>query len=215
MVILSCEGSEFGDDKPEAALRAMFDYASAEAECSHRTGASTWLRLGPERFPETAEWDEESDPDDGLPVLVDTTPLKGLAAWDWLANVGASTVPGADRDRRSAALGRLGERGDRDAVARQRGQHRFRRARGNNTSCPTRPSARRKKSSAAGSCTTVTIQRRRATPAGAPFPGAAVKIRDEAPQSRPPSRSAQFFAVRPVRPASRRTTSRPSEGCRL
>ncbi|CAN91627.1 hypothetical protein predicted by Glimmer/Critica [Sorangium cellulosum So ce56] len=94
MVILSCEGSEFGDDKPEAALRAMFDYASAGGRVFASHWHNTWLRLGPERFPETAEWDEESDPDDGLPVLVDTTFPKGLALRDWLANVGASTVPG-------------------------------------------------------------------------------------------------------------------------
>ncbi|WP_437534042.1 carboxypeptidase regulatory-like domain-containing protein [Sorangium sp. So ce726] len=94
MVILSCEGSEFVDDKPEAALQAMFDYASAGGRVFASHWHNTWIRLGPERFPETAEWDEESDPDDGLPVLVDTTFPKGLALQDWLANVGASTVPG-------------------------------------------------------------------------------------------------------------------------
>ncbi|XXX79488.1 carboxypeptidase regulatory-like domain-containing protein [Sorangium sp. So ce134] len=94
MVILSCEGSEFKADKPEAALRAMFDYAAAGGRVFASHWHNTWLRLGPERFPETADWDEQSDPDDGLPVLVDTTFPKGAALRDWLVTVGASTVPG-------------------------------------------------------------------------------------------------------------------------
>ncbi|MGK3991048.1 carboxypeptidase regulatory-like domain-containing protein [Sorangium sp. So ce136] len=94
MVILSCEGSEFEEDKPEAALRAMFDYASAGGRVFASHWHNTWLRLGPERFPETADWDESSDPDDGLPVLVDTTFPKGEALRDWLVTVGASMVPG-------------------------------------------------------------------------------------------------------------------------
>ncbi|KYF55702.1 hypothetical protein BE04_40890, partial [Sorangium cellulosum] len=94
MVILSCEGSAFLADKPEAALRAMFDYASAGGRVFASHWHNTWLRLGPERFPETADWDEGSDPDDGLPVLVDTTFPKGAALRDWLVRVGASTVPG-------------------------------------------------------------------------------------------------------------------------
>jgi hypothetical protein len=94
MVILSCEGSEFVEDKPKAALKAMFDYASAGGRVFASHWHNTWLRLGPEPFPETATWDEESDPDDGLPVMVDTTFPKGLALRDWLVNVGASGVPG-------------------------------------------------------------------------------------------------------------------------
>ncbi|WP_437816421.1 carboxypeptidase-like regulatory domain-containing protein [Sorangium sp. So ce1078] len=94
MVILSCEGSEFRADKPETALRAMFDYASAGGRVFASHWHNTWLRLGPERFPDTADWDEDSDPDDGLPVLVDTTFPKGLALRDWLVAVEASAVPG-------------------------------------------------------------------------------------------------------------------------
>ncbi|WP_437487966.1 carboxypeptidase regulatory-like domain-containing protein [Sorangium sp. So ce1014] len=94
MVILSCEGSAFVADKPETARRAMFDYASAGGRVFASHWHNTWLRLGPERFPDTAEWDEESDPDDGLPVLVDTTFPKGMALRDWLVTVEASAVPG-------------------------------------------------------------------------------------------------------------------------
>ncbi|WP_437735747.1 carboxypeptidase regulatory-like domain-containing protein [Sorangium sp. So ce1335] len=94
MVILSCEGSEFRADKPQAALQAMFDYASAGGRVFASHWHNTWLRLGPGRFPETADWNEESDPDDELPVLVDTTFPKGEALRDWLVAVEASREPG-------------------------------------------------------------------------------------------------------------------------
>lgn len=94
MVILSCEGSEFRADKPQAALQAMFDYASAGGRVFASHWHNTWLRFGPGRFPETADWNERSDPDDHLPVLVDTTFPKGEALRDWLVTVEASKVPG-------------------------------------------------------------------------------------------------------------------------
>ncbi|WP_437289547.1 carboxypeptidase regulatory-like domain-containing protein [Sorangium sp. So ce406] len=94
MVILSCEGSEFEDDKPEAALQAMFDYASAGGRVFASHWHNTWLRRGPGRFPETADWEEKPDPKDGLPVLVDTTFPKGEALRDWLVTVEASKNPG-------------------------------------------------------------------------------------------------------------------------
>lgn len=94
MVILSCEGADFAGDKPEASRQAMFDYASAGGRVFASHWQNYWLRSGPGRFPETADWEEESDPDDGLPVHVDTTFPKGEALRDWLVNVGASTVPG-------------------------------------------------------------------------------------------------------------------------
>ncbi|MGK3996284.1 carboxypeptidase regulatory-like domain-containing protein [Sorangium sp. So ce1024] len=95
MVILSCEGSEFKADKPDAALQAMFDYASAGGRVFASHWHNTWLRFGPGQFPDTAIWHERSDPDDKLPVLVDTTFPKGEALRDWLVAVGASQEPGA------------------------------------------------------------------------------------------------------------------------
>ncbi|AUX40614.1 hypothetical protein SOCE26_020150 [Sorangium cellulosum] len=94
MVILSCEGAYFEEDKPPAALQAMFDYASAGGRVFASHWHNYWLRRGPGRFPETADWKEEADPDSGLPVLVDATFPKGQALWDWLLHVGASTTPG-------------------------------------------------------------------------------------------------------------------------
>jgi hypothetical protein len=111
LVILSCEGDTYPATKPDAALKAMYDYANAGgrlfASHWHRYWFSTAARTGPNPQPagspspfETlGAWADRDAPGDQTPQqditanVVDTFP-KGKAMKEWLVNVKGSTVPG-------------------------------------------------------------------------------------------------------------------------
>jgi hypothetical protein len=109
IVILSCEGLPNDVDKPDAALRNMYDYESAGG----RVFASHWHRVwfspnAPVPVPMTGTWHDEPDPP-GMVVTatVNTGFPKGKAMSEWLVNVGASASAGqldiqAARDNISA-----------------------------------------------------------------------------------------------------------------
>ncbi|MEZ4307737.1 MAG: carboxypeptidase regulatory-like domain-containing protein [Polyangiaceae bacterium] len=92
--LLACEGSQNPDEKPAAALQAMFDYTSSGG----RVFASHWnnyfLEDGPDPFPTTADFHHQPDLPNPITALVDQTFPKGQALAEWLFHVGASTVQG-------------------------------------------------------------------------------------------------------------------------
>ena len=113
LVILSCEGDTYPATKPDAALKAMYDYTNAGgrlfASHWHRYWFSTAARTGPNPqpagnpspFEPFATWADRAAPGDQAPApglditakVNDTFP-KGKAMKEWLVNVKASTVPG-------------------------------------------------------------------------------------------------------------------------
>jgi hypothetical protein len=94
VLLLACEGGQNPNEKPPAALQAMFDYMAAGG----RVFASHWnnyfLEAGPDPLPQTALYHHQPDLPNPVTAFIDTTFPKGEALSDWLVNVGASAVPG-------------------------------------------------------------------------------------------------------------------------
>jgi hypothetical protein len=98
IVLLSCEGQTFPQEKPQGALQALVDYTNVGG----RVFASHWHRYwfhpdSPAQgvFNDVGAWgDAPTDPPDPSTGVVDTSFPKGKAMQEWLVNVGASTVPG-------------------------------------------------------------------------------------------------------------------------
>ncbi len=113
IVILSCEGQTLPDEKPPAALKALYDYSAQGG----RVFASHWHRFWfstaantqggqnepagpmPSPFETFATWSDQDapgdqKPDPGATGIVDDSFPKGAAMKQWLVNVGGSTTPG-------------------------------------------------------------------------------------------------------------------------
>lgn len=108
VVLLSCEGNEHPETKPEAALNALYDYAKkggrvftshyhhywfSSSPVPEVKGIATWVNglTCPEPIAESCP----KDPDKTLTVnaTVNTSFAKGAAMRDWLENTGALTGP--------------------------------------------------------------------------------------------------------------------------
>jgi hypothetical protein len=93
VVLLSCEGGTYPDEKGAAAFQAMYDYANLGGRIFASHWHEVWFQQGPAPFPSVANF--VNMPDIGnLTANVVTTFPKGKALADWLVNVGASTVSG-------------------------------------------------------------------------------------------------------------------------
>lgn len=94
VVLLACEGGQNQDEKPQAALDALFEYTKSGG----RVFASHWnnyfLDHGPDPFPATATFNYQPDLPNPITAAVDTSFPKGQALSEWLVNVGASQVAG-------------------------------------------------------------------------------------------------------------------------
>ena len=96
MVMLSCECGEHNETKPQAALDAMYAYASAGGRVFASHFHYTWFQNGPTELRSVADWfgapgNPENPPG---PFSIDTSFPKGAALADWLVNVQASTTKG-------------------------------------------------------------------------------------------------------------------------
>jgi hypothetical protein len=109
MVLLACEGqyTRVPETKPQAALDAMYAFASEGGRIFASHYHDYWFAKGPHDFPSTASWllntcgtdPQTCGPVDQSPgyhenVSVDTGFPKGNALADWLVNVKASTTRG-------------------------------------------------------------------------------------------------------------------------
>lgn len=92
MVVLSCEGSEYGSDKASA-VNAMRDFANAGGRIFASHYHHYWFSSGPSDFQSTATWSPGGFGSDGT-FLIDQSFPKGKSFADWLMNVGASTTKG-------------------------------------------------------------------------------------------------------------------------
>jgi hypothetical protein len=109
MVLLSCECDPSPDEKPAAALRAIFDYTSAGGRVFGSHYQYYWLEDGPEPFPMSATWNHDLMMDNEIVATIDESFPKGRAFKEWLVNVGGSPAPGG-----TLAIGEA--RGDVEAV---------------------------------------------------------------------------------------------------
>jgi hypothetical protein len=92
MMMLSCEGDEHPEEKPQAALDAMRDYANAGGRLFGTHYHYYWFKNGPAPLPQIASWSAPFSLSSGYSI--DTTFPKGNDFADWLVNVGASTTRG-------------------------------------------------------------------------------------------------------------------------
>lgn len=97
IVILSCEGDTFLDEKPVAARQAMYDYVSQGGRIFASHWEHVWFSEGPAVVQATGDWMSRDNPTvDGGPLTaaINQTFPKGEALAKWLVNVGASTTQG-------------------------------------------------------------------------------------------------------------------------
>jgi len=93
VVLLSCEGGKYANQKGAQAFQAMQNYANLGGRVFASHWHEVWFTDGPAPFPTVAEF--VSEPDIGtLTADVTTTFPKGQALAEWLVNVQASTTPG-------------------------------------------------------------------------------------------------------------------------
>jgi hypothetical protein len=97
IVILSCEGTTFPDEKPMASRQALYDYASQGGRVFASHWHHIWFSDGPPPVPTTGEWMSRDNPADAatpVPATINQSFPKGEALAKWLVNVGASTTLG-------------------------------------------------------------------------------------------------------------------------
>jgi hypothetical protein len=95
MVILSCEGQQFPEDKSAAARAALVAYSDMGGRVFASHWHNIWLQGGPPPWSSVATFtnNQQTLPNNYLGDVQTTFP-KGNALADWLVNVGASTVRG-------------------------------------------------------------------------------------------------------------------------
>jgi hypothetical protein len=94
MVILSCEGAQFPNEKSDAARAALVNYANLGGRVFASHWHNIWLQGGPPPWSEVATFGNGGNLTDNYPGEVNTTFPKGNALADWLVNVGASMTRG-------------------------------------------------------------------------------------------------------------------------
>jgi hypothetical protein len=94
VVLLSCEGDEFLNEKPAPARQALFDYLNGGGRAFLSHWHKIWLQEGPAPFPDMVRFNDRDD-DLNVSATVDTSFPKGAALAEWLVNVQGSTLPGS------------------------------------------------------------------------------------------------------------------------
>jgi hypothetical protein len=94
IVILSCEGATYADQKTQGARQALYDYESLGGRVFASHWHHIWFSGGPNPVPAVGTWKDQDDPQDPIIGTLNTTFPKGQAMSEWLVNVGASTTPG-------------------------------------------------------------------------------------------------------------------------
>jgi hypothetical protein len=93
VLLMSCEGGEYPQEKSAGARELMQQYADGGGRIFMSHWHKIWLEQGPDPFPELVNF-VNSDEDLTLTASVDTTFPKGQALAEWLVNVQGSTQLG-------------------------------------------------------------------------------------------------------------------------
>ena len=98
IVIMSCEGNAYANQKPAASRQALYDYASVGGRVFASHYHHIWFSGGPAPVPTTGTWRERMpNPamgDTPLTATINQGFPKGAALAQWLVNVGASNMLG-------------------------------------------------------------------------------------------------------------------------
>ena len=90
VVFMSCEGGQFPDEKPAAALQAMFDYSDLGGRVFASHWHNYWLQAGPDPWDQTVTLEFLDDLND-IEADIDQTFETGQALAEWLQNVDGSS----------------------------------------------------------------------------------------------------------------------------
>jgi hypothetical protein len=108
IVIMSCEGNEYANQKPAASRQAVYDYASLGGRVFASHFHHIWFSGGPDPVPTTGTWRTRTNPGvmggggpgggmenpGPFPATINQAFPKGAALAKWLVNVGASSMLG-------------------------------------------------------------------------------------------------------------------------
>jgi hypothetical protein len=94
IVILSCEGDQMENDRPEGARQAVYDYTTIGGRLFASHWHHRWISDGPDPFPATGTWRDRGNPDTPTDATINMTFPKGAALAEWLVNVQASAALG-------------------------------------------------------------------------------------------------------------------------
>ncbi len=93
VVLLSCEGGQFANDKPAAARQALLDYVNGGGRVFLSHWHKSWLEEGADPLPDVITFNTTDD-DQNISASIDTSFPKGEALAQWLLNVQGSTTLG-------------------------------------------------------------------------------------------------------------------------
>jgi hypothetical protein len=93
VVLFSCEGGQFPQEKPDAARAALLEYLDDGGRAFLSHWHKIWLEQGPDPLPTVMNFND-SDDDQDFTADIDTSFPKGAALAQWLVNVEGSTVLG-------------------------------------------------------------------------------------------------------------------------
>ncbi len=93
VVLLSCEGGQFANDKPPAARQALLEYLNGGGRAFLSHWHKSWLEDGPAPLPDVVAFNNTDD-DQNITATIDTSFPKGQALAQWLLNVQGSTTLG-------------------------------------------------------------------------------------------------------------------------
>jgi hypothetical protein len=93
VVLLSCEGGEFPNEKPEEAREALLQYLDGGGRAFLSHWHKIWLERGPAPLPTVMTFND-SDDDQDFTADIDQSFPKGAALARWLVNVEGSSVIG-------------------------------------------------------------------------------------------------------------------------
>jgi hypothetical protein len=94
IVILSCEGDQMENDRPEGARQAVYDYTTIGGRLFASHWHHRWISDGPDPVPATGTWRDRGNPDTPTDATINMTFPKGAALAEWLVNVQASAALG-------------------------------------------------------------------------------------------------------------------------
>jgi len=93
IVVLSCEGGQHPENKPDPSLQSLYDYANLGGRVFMSHWHNVWLEKGPAPFPSVGTFNHQPDIGD-FTADIDQSFPKGQAMAEWLLNNGGSTTLG-------------------------------------------------------------------------------------------------------------------------
>jgi hypothetical protein len=90
VVMLPCQGQEYGQDKSTAQKQNLIEFANAGGRVFATHFSYDWIKNNTQEWANTATWQRSDDRNRSFPYTLDVSFAKGKAFADWLKGQGAS-----------------------------------------------------------------------------------------------------------------------------